>query len=251
MKKMKLGIMVFSVVLSSLNVANAAEIKLSSGGPFIDNFVKPYKERFEKETGHKLIATEKGFKFGVLGLEKGEIDVSAGGFSPEDFPKLLKKEAVEVKDAALFQVFIVGEEKIQVAINKANPVNTLNKEQLKGIFTGKINNWKEVGGTDGEIIVVWVKFTQAPNETFIKKIMDGTVPTKDVLEVNMLGDAKSNVISTPQAIMIYPSSFRDEKLKFVESPEVTRPTVMMTKGAPSPAVKTFIDFVKAEFAKRK
>lgn len=240
-----------SAALSMVAIASAqaAEIKISSGGAFIDTIIKPYKDGFEKATGHKLIYTEKGFKYGVPALEKGEMDVIGGGFTMADFPKLLKKEAVEVKDQSAFQLVVVGEDKMVIAVNKTNPVQKLTKEQIKGIFTGKINNWKDVGGSDGEIIVVWTKFLQAPNETFIKQMLDGEPLLKDILEVNMIAEAKSNVINTPQAVMMYPSNRKDPNLKFPETPVISRPIIMMTKGAPSPAVKAWIEYVKAEYGK--
>ncbi len=251
LRRVKAVFMAGSFFMLSCGAAFAADIKLSSGGAFIDSVVKPHKDQFEKVTGHKLIAVEKGFKFGVAALEKGEVDVLGGSFTPDDFPKMIKKESVEVKDISIFQHVVLGEDKIIIATHKNNPVSRLTKEQLKGIFTGKINNWKEVGGTDGEVIVVWTKFLQAPNEAFIKKMLDGEPVTKDLLEVNMLGDAKNNVKTTPQAIMMYPTAVQDPNLKFPEVPAVSRPTIMLTKGPASPAVKSLIDYIKAEYAKQK
>ena len=40
---------------------------------------------------------------------------------------------------------------ITVYLNEANPVNELSLKQLSGIYTGKIKNWKEVGGADADI----------------------------------------------------------------------------------------------------
>lgn len=42
---------------------------------------------------------------------------------------------------------------IAVFLNESNPVKNLNFSQLKGIYTGSITNWKEVGGTDARIIL--------------------------------------------------------------------------------------------------
>ena len=41
---------------------------------------------------------------------------------------------------------IIGNSLIKVIVNKSIPVKKLSKDQLKGIFTGKFTNWKEVGG---------------------------------------------------------------------------------------------------------
>ncbi len=43
---------------------------------------------------------------------------------------------------------------IAVITNKNNPVKNLTTDQVKDIYTGKITNWKEVGGNDAPIVVV-------------------------------------------------------------------------------------------------
>ncbi|MFQ5447681.1 MAG: putative porin, partial [Saprospiraceae bacterium] len=43
---------------------------------------------------------------------------------------------------------LIGWDAIAIITNESNPVKNLTLSQLKGIFTGKITNWKEVGGTD-------------------------------------------------------------------------------------------------------
>src|SRR5215471_6945967 len=45
----------------------------------------------------------------------------------------------------------IGIEGVLVILNKSNPVTDLSLDQVRGIFTGKITNWKEVGGADRRI----------------------------------------------------------------------------------------------------
>ncbi|MCK5475483.1 MAG: substrate-binding domain-containing protein [Candidatus Pacebacteria bacterium] len=48
----------------------------------------------------------------------------------------------------------VGENSAVVIVHQSNPVTDLTMEQLKDIYTGKITNWKDVGGTDSAIMVL-------------------------------------------------------------------------------------------------
>ena len=48
----------------------------------------------------------------------------------------------------------IGREAFVFLVNKKNPVNNLTMEQLKDIYTGKITNWKDVGGVNRPINVV-------------------------------------------------------------------------------------------------
>ena len=43
---------------------------------------------------------------------------------------------------------------IAIVVNKASKVADLTVDQLKQMFTGEITNWKDVGGDDGEIVLV-------------------------------------------------------------------------------------------------
>jgi phosphate transport system substrate-binding protein len=70
------------------------------------------------------------------------------------------REMKETEKAKLRERYKTGPTEIPVArdglsvyVNAANPVKVLSMDQLKLIFTGKITNWKEVGGKDGKIIV--------------------------------------------------------------------------------------------------
>ncbi len=238
-------------LIASSTVSWGADIRFASGGAFIDNFIKPYKAAYEKASGNTIIVTERGFKHATQALENGELDVSGGGFFPNEFAGMLKKEGVTVKDPAAYKIDMIAEDEIFVAVNKGNKTAKLNKDQLKGIFTGAITNWKDVGGAPGDIIVVWNEFLQGPNAAFIKQVMGGAAIAKEVLAVKGLGEAKNAVSSTPEAIMLYPSKVKDPALSYPEIPKVTRATVIVTKGEPTAASKTFIDFIKAEIAKKK
>jgi phosphate transport system substrate-binding protein len=54
---------------------------------------------------------------------------------------------------------LVAKDALSVYLHPANPVNDLNLEQLKKIYTGQISNWREVGGTDMPINLL----TRSPN----------------------------------------------------------------------------------------
>jgi phosphate transport system substrate-binding protein len=157
----------------------------------------------------------------------------------------MKQEGEEIKDPSGLRHMIVGEDKIKVLIHKDNPVSHLTKDQLKGIFTGKIRNWNEVGGKDIPITVVWTK-NLGGNTIFTKKILDMPLLRKDISEVEDSPFAKELVKSTPGAIAIGPFGIVDETIKSPETPEIKRPITIITKGEPSPNVQKLIDFIKGE-----
>ncbi len=247
MKRYGLVLAVVVIFLLSLSIsAYAQEVKVGAGAAPTENVLKPVKEHFEKATGIKLQIIASGPKIALQDLEKGTVDAAAAGLTFDDWMGLMKKEGAEVKDPASLQQVTIGKDKIIVLLHKDNPVSKLSKEQLKGIFTGKIANWKDVGGKDMPIIVVWGKLIPGTNSLFVKNMLDGESQTKDVLEATTAEDVRQNVASNPEAVGIGPAAVVDATVKSPETPEVARPIILLTKGKPSPNVQKLIDFIKGE-----
>ncbi len=236
--------MIFLLTCSISAIAD--EIKVGAGAAPVENVLKPIKEPFEKATGIKLIIIASGPKIALMDLGKGAVDAAAAGLSFDDWMGLMKKEGAEVKDPSSLQQITVGKDKIIVLLHKDNPISKLSKEQLKGIFTGKTTNWKDVGGKDMPIIVVWGKLIPGTNSLFIKHILDGEPQTKDVLEATTAEDVRQNVVSNQEAVGIGPVAVVNATVKSPETPEISRPIILLTKGKPSPNVQKLIEFIKGD-----
>lgn len=226
--------------------AYADEIKIGAGAAPTENVLKPVKEHFEKATGIKLHIISSGPKIAMRDLEEGAVDAAAAGLTFDDWMGLMKKEGAEVKDPASLQQVTIGKDKIVVLVHKNNPVSKLSKEQLKGIFTGKTGNWKDVGGKDMAIIVVWGKLIPGTNSLFVKHMLDGGSLTKDVIEATTAEDVRQNVSSSPEAVGIGPVTIVDANVNSPETPEISRPIILVTKGKPSANVQKLIDYIKGE-----
>jgi phosphate transport system substrate-binding protein len=235
---------VFFIVAMSSGVF-AGDVKVGAGQAPTQNILVPIKGHFDKATGINLAVVAGSPKSALVLLEKGFVDAAMGGLSFEDWMKYMKEEKIGIKDPSSLQHMVVGKDKIIVLIHKDNPVSKLTKEQLKGIFTGKISNWKEVGGKDMTIDVVWTNLFGG-NYLFYRKILAGTFLRSDMSEVENSPMAKAHVISNVGAIAIGPQGMLDNTVKSPETPEITRPITLITKGKPSPTVQKLIDFIKGE-----
>lgn len=221
------------------------EIKIGSGATATENVLRPIKEHFEKATGIKLTILAHGPKFALESLEKGAIDGAGIGMSYEEMLKFIKDEKIQVDTTAL-QHFVIGRSRVHILIHKDNPVSELSKEQIKGIFTGKITNWKEVGGKDMPIVIVWGKLTAGINKALIEQVLDRQAVTKDVLEVATAMDIKQNIAANPEAIGIGPTGVIDATIKAPKGQEVSLPILLVTKGKPSLETQRLVDFIKGE-----
>ena len=227
------------------SAAFSAELVLGSGQAPAGNILKPIEEPFKKATGIVLNTKILGPKDALLELQKGTVEAALGGLSFDDWIAMMKKEKAEVKDPSALQHMVIGKDKIKVLINKDNPVSKLTKDQLKGIFTGKITNWKQVGGKDMPIKIVRMK-RFGGNFLFTKNILDGEATTKAAIEVAGAQEAKQAVVSDAKAIALGPLASVDATIKSPDTPEVARPITLITKGKPSPNVKKLIDFIQGE-----
>jgi phosphate transport system substrate-binding protein len=237
-----IGTLIFLLLATS---AMAEILKIGAGAAPTENVLKPAEAAFEKATKIDLSITASGPKQAFIDLDRGSVDAAAAGLSFEDWMALLKKESVEVADPKVFQPVVIGKDKVIVLVHKSNPIAKLSKEQLTGIFTGKIVNWKEVGGSDTPILVVWGGLTQGTNSMFVKHIMDGAKPTSEVIAATTAADIRQIISVNPEAIGIGPQAIVNETVRSPETPEVARPITLITKGAPSVNVKKLLDFLSS------
>jgi phosphate transport system substrate-binding protein len=152
----------------------------------------------------------------------------------------------------------IGYDAIAVFVNEKNQVKSLSKEQIKGIFTGKITNWKEVGGADAKIVVVTEIKTgeRATIKAFKEMALDDAEfgPTKEVDKPHECVKAVSGdeFAITHASLAFKGSGVRVVTVNKVEpSPQnirsgaylLSRPLLLISKELPSGDKKAFFDFM--------
>lgn len=211
---------------------------------------------FEQKTGLKFKSIEQpGSGKGIKALLEGKVTMAGAS---------RKLEAGEKKQNLIGTA--IGYDAIAVFVNKKNPVNNLTKEQIKGIFTGKIKNWKEVGGKDAPIRVnteiagqqraTMLAFQEmamdkAPYGTGFKEI---DFPRDQIVEV---AKDENGICSVSFGLLAAVSPELRDKVKAVTvdgtDPSdkniqsgayiISRPLLLITNGLHKGNVKKFIDFM--------
>lgn len=228
----------------SLSSAHAEEIVLCAGSGPMDSVFNPVKDAFEKETGIKIRNLFGSASLTLKQLNTNVCETASVGISFDEMLEIMKKEGVEFADADSFRHVTIGRSMIHTIVNKENPVSKLSKEQLKGIFTGKITNWKQVGGNDSAIIVVLSTLNPATFTSYRKIVLDNEPFTKEVMEMGrIMNDMRVAVETNPEAICFGTSSILSSSIKRLDTPDVIRPITLITKGEPSPKIKKLIDFI--------
>ena len=119
-----------------------------------------------------------------------------------------KLEADQVKNLVDHEVAVVG---MGPVVSKNVKVDDLSLEQLKGIFSGQITNWKEVGGDDATIVVLNRKAGSGTRATFEAAVFgDEAVDFKGDAELDKSGDVQTQMGSTDNAISYLDFSHFDD-----------------------------------------
>jgi phosphate transport system substrate-binding protein len=135
---------VFFIIVSIWpNIGSAAPKKLIvTGSSTVAPLVSEIARRFESMNNGVRIDVQTG------GSSRGINDVRNGIANIGMVSRTLKSNETDL------QAFPIALDGISVIIHASNPVITLNQQQIIDIYTGRLTNWKSVGGRDARITVV-------------------------------------------------------------------------------------------------
>jgi len=149
MKKNLLATILTPVLLGAM-VVNAAQVITVKGSDTMVILAQRWAEAYmAKHPGTTIQVTGGGSGVGLAALVNGATDIATSSrpMKSSEMNQLKERYAslgVEVKTA---------KDGITVYVSESNPVSELTIEQIKDIYTGKITNWKQVGGQDSKIIM--------------------------------------------------------------------------------------------------
>ena len=144
---------------------------------------------------------------GVYQQQHPDVKISVSGGGSGTGINQVAAKAIDIGDSDITapahpelhdnRVAVIG---FAIVTHPATTVKNLSKAQLQGIFSGKITNWKDLGGADQKIVVINRPRSSGTRAVFTKTIM-GSVP---ISESGLTEDATGTVVSvvkqTPGAI---------------------------------------------------
>ena len=175
------------------SVASSAAAELSGnvatgGSTSMKNVIAALTEGFaEVEPGVTVSYDPTGSGAGITGATDKTLDIGLSSRALKDD----EKNDVDGTTVALDGIAIV--------VNKDSKVADLTVEQLKKMFTGEITNWKDVGGDDGEIVLVGREAGSGTRDGF-ESIVDVKDSCKYAQELTATGAVISAVEANPLAI---------------------------------------------------
>lgn len=235
------GIAALVLALTLPQAAQAGTLKVHGSSTFGATVMDKNKAALEKATGATLDVVTNGSANGVEDLLTGAADIamtSAPLDALKDKVKAPGFDSLQAADVAIGRAVLV--------VNKANTVEKLTLDQVKGLLTGKIANWKEVGGADVPVSVVAEKqgggFRSFTEKKIAEAPLGGTM--KEMSNAPQLVKVAAQI---PGAIGVAPAAVVDGSVKTVtvEGVEWKEPLFLVTKGAPAGEAQKLVDAVKA------
>lgn len=243
------ALMVSGLVVGCGSGGNTDKITIS-GSTSVGPTMEALAEAYQKNNDIKIEVQQVGSSAGIKNTIDGTSDL---GMSSRD----LKDEEAENVEGT--QIAIDG---IAVVTNTANKVKNLSVDQVRDIFTGKITNWKEVGGEDTPIVVISREEGSGTRDGFQDILgFESEELTKDATICDGSGNVKSTVEGNENSIGYISfgylgDSLNDLTIDNIEANDenvvdgkypISRPFLVVNKkDGLSDEAKAFVDFIMSE-----
>ena len=233
-------------ILLSVSLAAQAELRVATGITPAQNIFNRIQAPFEKATGLKLVLLDARSPAAWTLLQADKVEAASAGLDWEAWKNTLSAKGLRPPQDREVTRIQIGTDQIQVLTNPDTPVLELSQEQLQAIFSGRVRNWKEVGGDDAPVTVLLDPSQVATNDTFRSQIL-GKVAYGPTSWTAAPGTSLLQAVAaTPHAIGFAPKASQESlKVNSPMTPEVSRPILLLVKGPkPSDRVQKLLDFIQ-------
>lgn len=192
-------------------------------------------EAFNKKGGNVTV-TGGGSGVGIAALLAGTTDIASAS------RKIKFDEKVKFQQAGKSPVEkIIAFDALAVVVNPGNKVSELTRQQLEDIFTGKITNWKQVGGADLAIVAYSRETSSGTYEFFKEHVLKNKNYKKNILSMPATGAIIQSVSQTKGAIGYVGLAYLENDVKAIkvsyDGKSFVAPSVATAKNKTYPIVR--------------
>jgi phosphate transport system substrate-binding protein len=211
------------------NQINAQKIKGS------DTMLPLTQKISENYKGSKASVTGGGSGVGISALIEGSCDIAMAS------RKMKFDEKNKFTDNKLNEV-VVAYDALAVIVNPKNQVDKLTRQQMEDIFTGKITNWKELGGKDLKITPYSRETSSGTYEFFKEQVLNKKNFMSDILSMPATGAIIQSISQTEGAIGYVGLAYLNKNVKAVsvsydDGKTYVAPSVKTAKDETYPIVR--------------
>lgn len=230
-----------------------------SGSTAMQEFIEKSAKKFQEKNSDATINVQGGGSGqGLTQVSQGNVDIGNSDiYANEKFKNGEDKDLVDHK--------VLGEG-FAVVTSKDVTLTNLTKEQIQNVFSGKVKNWKEIGGPDVKITVIHRPASSGTRATFVKVLLDGNKALEDDkigIVQDSTGSVMTSIQSTPGSVsyvaLANANESKDKVNKVtIDGVEASIDNIiggkykfwswghMYTKGEAKDLSKAFIEFVSSE-----
>jgi phosphate transport system substrate-binding protein len=247
--------------------SGSSEYLNNVGSDTMVNLALAWAEQFQMDNPQSNLAVSGGGSgTGIASLINKTTDIANAS-------RQIKSEEIDNAQANGIEPveFIVARDAIAIIVNPNNPIGELTLQQLSDIYSGKINNWQELGGEDRPIVRLSRETNSGTHVYFLEQVLRlGDKEDRSLFSTDTLLLPSSEVIgaeirSNPNAIgydglgyvtpdmkVVAVADARNDLLEFIyPSPEsvndgtypIARDLYMYTAGEPAGFIKKYLEWI--------
>jgi phosphate transport system substrate-binding protein len=197
----------FALSLAATTSVFAQAIKLK-GSDTILPIAQEEAAVYNKKGQGTISVTGGGSGVGLAALVDNTTDIATSS------RKIKMEEKMKMSDAGKkVKEVIIGKDALSIIVNPGNKVTKLTREQVEGIYTGKIKNWKDVGGDDMNIVVYGRESSSGTFEFFREHVNNRKNFSASVLAMPATGAIVQSVAQTKGAVGYVGMAYDNAKVK--------------------------------------
>ncbi|MDR1330658.1 MAG: PstS family phosphate ABC transporter substrate-binding protein [Tannerella sp.] len=231
------------LLLSALSAVRAQKVKGSDTMlPLSQKEAESYMKINPSQT---VVVTGGGSGVGIAALIEGTADIAQSSRKI----KFDERQRLQQGGRAMKEV-VAAYDALAVIVHPGNRVGRLTREQLEGIFTGKIRNWKEVGGADMTIVPYSRETSSGTYEFFRETILRNRNYMNGIMSMPATGAIIQSVSQTAGAIGYVGLAYLNRDVKAVSvscdgGETFVAPSVATAKDGTYPVVRALLYYYAA------
>ena len=169
---------------------------------------KEAEKYMQKNKDAEITVTGGGSGVGISALREGTTEIAMSSRKIKFNEKIkFQEEKKKIKEV------VIGYDALAVVVHPSNKINKLTREQLEGIFTGKIKNWQEVGGADLKIVAYSRETSSGTYEFFKESVLKNKNYMNGILSMPATGAIIQSVGQTKGAIGYVGLAYLNKEVK--------------------------------------
>ena len=188
-------IILLAAVLTGSWSLNAQKLVIKGSDTVLPLSQKEAETYMKTNAGASITVIGGGSGVGVAALIDGTTQIAMSSRPLKMDEKLKIQEAGKA-----YKEVRIADDALAIVVNPANPVKKLTREQIEDIYTGKITNWKQLGGEDGKIVVYARESSSGTYEFFKEHVLNRKNYSNSCLNMPATGAIIQSVSQTKGAI---------------------------------------------------